>query len=468
MVADNVVPSAAGSYNPFLGPLAQGDSLSSPVRGATQFYNNNNDSIIVGGTSNSLFVRGLTLTETTGLTGIGDGAAWDFAQFNNFIIATGPNNPPQYLENINTDTTWSPLPGDPPTALKCARVGDFLILGNETSTTSRLTWSSFNSPAGDWSPSRLTQAGNALLPVQFGAIQKIVGGRYALVFQDRGIIRLSYVGPPKVWLSEIVSEDRGTTAPNSVVDVGYQTYFLSQDGFYVTNGSEFRPIGNDRVNNFFFETVDETKINQVQGTVDWLNGAVIWAFNDTTGTVRGFDRLLVYSWRYDRWSTATVDVDWVVGSTLDGITLEDLDALFGTIEDIPVSLDSEQFLAGDRRLAAFIQNTSGDSEYNVFDGEPMEATWRTGEFEPASAQRVFINEVYPLIQTNQWDMSCSVAARDNRGALQVSPPRLAGAAGFCAVRSEGQRLGVQMVKPAGGEWTRAQGVQINFVPAGMR
>ena len=250
VVADNVVPTAGNAYNPFFAPISQGDSLDSPVRGAQQFYNNNNDSVIVGGTSDSLFVRTNILTETTGLTAIGDDSAWDFTQFNNFIIATAPNNAPQYLTDINTDTSWAALPGSPPTASRCARVSDFLVLGNETSQVSRLTWSSFNNPTGDWTSSRTSQAGYAILPVQLGPIQRIIGGRYALVFQERGVIRLTYVGPPTVWRVDIVSEDRGATAPFSVVDVGYQTYFLSQDGFYVTNGSEFRPIGNDRINNF--------------------------------------------------------------------------------------------------------------------------------------------------------------------------------------------------------------------------
>ena len=42
VVADNVVPTAGQAYNPFFAPLPQGNVLDSPVRGAQQFYNNNN------------------------------------------------------------------------------------------------------------------------------------------------------------------------------------------------------------------------------------------------------------------------------------------------------------------------------------------------------------------------------------------------------------------------------------------
>lgn len=466
VIADNVIPSAGGSYNPLAAPVAQGETLTNPVQGASQLFNNNRDSVIVGGTSTSLFVRTTTFNETTGLTPIGTGQFWDFAQYNNFVIATAPNNPPQYLDNINTDTTWSALPGSPPSASRCARVGDFLVLGNETNNRSRITWSSFNNPTASWAPDRLSQSGTATLPVHLGPVQRIIGGRYALVFQERGVIRLTYVGPPTVWRVDIVSEDRGATAPAAVVDVGYQQYFLAQDGFYVTNGSEFSPIGNDRVNNWFFENVDQASINETHGAVDWQNGAIVWSFR--AANAQGFTRLLIYSWRYNRWSTASVGADWIVGSTLDGISIDELDAIYGNIDAIPISLDSNEFRAGDRRLAAFIQNASNQSEYSVFNGDPLAATWRTGEFEPAPAQRVFINEAYPLIESQEWDISCSVVARDNRGAVQASPPRVAGFSGFCAVRAEGQKVSMEMTKPAGGVWSRAQGLQINYQPAGMR
>ena len=468
VVANNVVPSAGQSYNPFFAPVPQGDVLANPVRGARQFYNNNNDSVIVGGTNNTLFIRTADLIETAGFTSIGAEGTWDFTQFNNFIIATGPNNPPQYLENINTDTSWEALPGGPPNATRCARVAEFLVLGNEISQTSRLTWSSFNNPAGDWTADRTSQAGSTILPVQLGAIQRIVGGRYSLVFQERGVVRLTYVGPPTVWRVDIISEDRGTTAPHSVVDVGYQTYFLSQDGFYVTNGSEFHPIGNERINNWFFEIVDQSQLSRVQGSIDWQNGAIVWAFQDRFSAVNGFNRLLIYSWRYQRWSTASVNTDWIVSSTIDGVSIDELDAIYGNIDAIPVSLDSAQFRAGGRRLAAFIQNADAQSEYNVFTGDALEAMWQTGEFEPAPARRTFVNEIYPLIETTQWDMSCSVAARDNQGNVQISPPQIAGVAGFCSARAEGLKIGVTMTKPAGGTWSRAQGVQINYQLAGMR
>ena len=162
-VADNVYPDAKG-FKPFRGAAGTGVEINDTVKGAQLFYNTNGDGVVVGGTDDDLFVYTSSLATTTGLTVIGDGEAWDFAQYNDIIVATAVNNSPQYLTDIDSDTTWSALPGSPPNAKRCARVGDFLMLGGIASNPNRIQWSSFNNPAGAWAASRLTQAGFTDLP----------------------------------------------------------------------------------------------------------------------------------------------------------------------------------------------------------------------------------------------------------------------------------------------------------------
>lgn len=466
VVADNVIPSPGG-YAPFPQLTGQSETVVGTVKGAQQFFRNTGDSVIVGGTDDRLFIRTTSITQTTGYSSIGSEEAWDFCRFNDFVIATAVNNDPQYLDDIDSDTSWSALPGSPPQAKRCARVGDFVMLGNIGGEVNKIQWSSFNSPTGSWSADRLTQAGSAYMPSQFGAVQKIIGGRYALIFQKRGVMRLSYVGPPSVWRADVVSEDRGATAAFSVVPVGYQTFFLAQDGFYVTNGSAFQPIGSDRVNEWFFENIDQASISTVQGAVDWQNSSVVWAFQSSAGGSDVYDRLIIYSWTQQRWSTATVDANWVVGSQIDPTTLEDLDAIYGDLDSIPESLDSESFKGGDRLLSAFTVD-GANAEYSTFTGSPSRATWETGEFQPSPGQRVFVSEVHALIEAETWDMEAAVIARNNMGVETTSTQVAAGWSGFCPVRAEGQKCRVKLVKPAGSTWSRAQGVQATFEPAGMR
>ena len=104
------------------------------------------------------------------------------------------------------------------------------MLGYIDGAPTRIQWSSFNSPATTWAADRLTQAGYADLDPRFGPITALVGGRYPMVFQERGISLVQYVGPPTVWRVSVVSEDRGCIAPFSVATIGSQTYFLSGMG----------------------------------------------------------------------------------------------------------------------------------------------------------------------------------------------------------------------------------------------
>lgn len=458
-VADNVIPTTNG-YGPLRSLTGQSETVTSAVRGAKQLFDNSGNSLIVGGMDDRLFIRRSSIMETSGMSSVGTDEAWDFAQFNDFVFATAANNAPQYLTDIDSDNTWSAVPGSPPNAKRCAKVAEFLMLGNISGAPNRIQWSAYNNPAGSWAASRLTQAGSVDLPMEYGDVQKIVGGRYALVFQERGITRLTYVGPPTVWRADVISQDRGALAPHSVVTVGYISYFLAQDGFYSTDGASVTPIGGRRVNEWFFNNVNQGQINQAHGAVDWQNECIFWAiYGDGASS---YTRMLTYSYAQNSWASATVSLDWLVGSTLDGVDLDSLDAIYTNLDNITVSLDSDEFKAKDRWLAAFVAN-----EYSTFTGSAARATWETGEMQPSPARRAYVRAVTPVLQADEWDSEVTLLMRDNRGAQTLSPKAVTGWDGSASVRGEGQKMAVRVVKP-GGTWKDATAVQVDFEAAGYR
>lgn len=341
VVANNCIPAESG-YAPLYGPVLSATTVTrsgggtqstflGPVRGAALAFRSDGSPVIVGGSQDNLFVRvGSAATETAAASSVVSGEFWDFAQFNDFVFATSIANNPQYLTDIDSDTSWSDLTGSPPKARYCERFADFLMLGYIDGFPNRIQWSGFNNPGGSWTADRLTQAGYADLDPRAGAVAALVGGRYPMVFQERGISLVQYVGPPTVWRVSLVSEDRGCIAPRSVATIGSQTFFLSQDGFYMTNGSEFVPIGSQRVNQWFFDNADNAYLSWTQAAVDWQTRCVIWAFRSAGSSLP--DKMLIYSWEQNRFSTATVGVDWIVGSRISATSLEDLDALFATLD----------------------------------------------------------------------------------------------------------------------------------------
>ena len=477
VVANNCIP-AEGGYAPMLAPVvatttvtAGGGGTSSafvgPVRGAALVFRSDGSPIIVGGSEDDLFVRsGSAAVETTVAASVISGEFWDFAQFNSFVFATSIANNPQYLTDVDSDTSWSDLTGSPPKARYCERFADFLMLGYIDGFPTRIQWSAFNNPGGSWAADRLTQAGFADLDPRGGAVTALVGGRYPMVFQERGVSLVQYVGPPTVWRVALVSEDRGCIAPRSVATIGSQTFFLSQDGFYMTNGSEFAPIGSQRVNKWFFETVDNAFISWTQAAVDWQNRCIVWAFRSVGSALP--DRMLIYSWEQDRFSTATVGVDWIVGSRISATTLEDLDALFATLEDVTPSMDSEVWLAGDRVLAAFISGGGATATFNTFNGSAMQADWELGAFQPAPGQRVFISGAQLVMDTTDWSMQVAAVPADNQRGETTTAYNSPGVDGAVPLRADGKEMRVALRMPAAADWRRAQAVQLTFRGSGRR
>jgi hypothetical protein len=262
-----------------------------------------------------------------------------------------------------------------------------------------------------------------------------------------------------------VSEDRGCIAPRSIATIGAQTYFLSQDGFYMTNGSEFLPIGSQRVNKWFYRTVDNAAIAWTQAAVDWQNRCIVWAFR-SVGAARP-DRMLIYSWEQDKFSTATVTVDWVVGSRIAATSLEDLDAIFATLEDVTPSMDDETWLSGDRVLGAFISSGSA-ATFNIFNGLALQADWELGAFQPTPGSRVFVSGAQAVLEAVDWSMQIAAVPANNERSETVTAYGTPGIDGAVPLRADGKEMRLALRMPSAAVWTRAQAVQLTYRGSGRR
>lgn len=475
IVADNCYPAPGGAYTPFAGASAQGDEIDEVVVGAAQFFKNDGTTVIVGGTSTKLLhLAGGTLTATTGYTAIGSGEFWDFAQFNARVIATAPNNSPQYLTDIASDTGWSALPGSPPEAKYCKRIGNWLMLANLSGLglPMSIQTSAENDPT-DWptpgtTDARLKRSGRVTIQQEHGPITRLAGDRYPMVFQERAISRIDTVQPPLNLRIEPIEEARGCIAPASVVTVGFVTYFLAHDGFWATDGNQVFPIGNQRVNDWFFDNVSETDRSVTHGAVSWERQCVVWAFYPESDPT-GYKRLIIYSWRDNRWSTATLSLDWLVDNKVAATTVEDLDAINSDLDALTPSLDDRFWSARSRVLSCFKQDGSGNSEMHLLNGDPLEAIWETGDFEPEPGRRVAVNAIYPIVENESENTEAALIVRAKKGGAGMTGTQTAiNAAGFCPVRGDGRFARARMVIPAGASWDKASGLQAEFRVSGKR
>jgi hypothetical protein len=335
----NVYPIGNG-YAPMKSIGLFTDALIARCQGAFAAKDDSANAANFAGDATSLYRLGddngwndVTRTATAYATGIDE--FWSFSQFGSNIVAVnGSDEPQKYV--IGTSTEFEALGGNPPTARYVTVVRDFVLLGNLSSGAAKVHWSAFNNSEG-WTVGT-DQSDEQTFP-DGGWVQGVVGGEVGYVIQERSIRRLTYVGGDIIFQIDEVEKLRGTRAPKSIVQVGGTFFYLGQDGFYWFTGEGSKPIGAEKVDRFFYRTVDQGYLYRVVGAADPARRVVVWAF-PSTGTVDGTpDSIIGYRWDIDRWFLISATVDYIHQATTQGYTLEGLDAVSSSIDALPASLD---------------------------------------------------------------------------------------------------------------------------------
>ena len=380
---------------------------------------------------------------------------WRFLQFGSRFLAANGDETIQAW-NLGTSTTWADVDAAAPTAKYITAVRDFVVTANlGDSERNKVQWSGINDET-DWTPSATNQSDFQVIP-DGGEIRGITGGEFGLVLMERSIVRMSYAGTPLIFQFDNIARNLGCLEPNSVTQYQGITYWLGEDGFYACDGQQTIPIGSEKVDRYFFDSVDEAFISRMSATFDPIRNLIIWAYpsNGGSGTV---DSLIIYNFATRNWSRAEANISYVGQSATPSFTLEGLDS-FGTLDSLTTSLDSIVWLGGKANVVG-VQN----SKIVTFTGQSMSATLNTGDLE--LAERVSIaNMTRPLI--DQGSGSVAVASRNRLGdAISFGSFVNADSEGRAALRTTG-RYHRFSVKPSG-SWRTAIGLDVNIVPLGNR
>ena len=321
---------------------------------------------------------------TTGTEGF-----WRFERFGNLVIATNYDNPVQKYD-LSSDTSFAALAGSPPQAQHIAVVRNFVVLGHLNSGgANKVRWCA-NDDATEWTIGT-DEAGEQTIP-EGGPITGLMGGEFGLVFQENRITRMDYQGPPLNFSFDEIEKNNGCIASGSVIRFGILTYYLSQNGFYVTDGTKSVPIGNEKVDKYFFSKLDQELLYKITSTIDPINKVVIWSYASNQGSGEP-DWLIMYNWDTQRWSEIEVDHQVVFNTLSTGRTLESLDTDYPDIDAMTISFDSRVFQGGTLLLAAI----NSSNALATFTGDVMEACLRTGIYELNEFEYTFISEVWPEI-----------------------------------------------------------------------
>ncbi len=379
---------------------------------------------------------------------------WRFTQFGTVLIAANGTAKLQGYD-VDSATLFADLAADAPTARYVTVVRDFVVCGNvQTDYPNRVQWSGINNEA-TWTPSATTQADYQDIP-DGGTVVGLTGGEFGLVFMDRSIHRMSYVGSPLVFQFDNISRNLGCYEPNSIIQYGGTSFFLADDGFYACDGQNVIPIGNEKVNRYFFNDVDEGTLFLMSAAVDPAKKLIIWSYASKSSATP--DKLIIYNYQTQRWTSGTASVDRIASTSTPSVNLEGMD-VYGTLDTIMTSFDSRLWLGGRLQLAGV-----DGAKIITFTGANATATLETGDIEiPGSTSAITM--VKPIVD----DGSASVALLSRRLLTESTvfgSQTAANSENRVAVRGIGRYHRLQLTPT--GSWTSAVGMDIDLNPLGTR
>lgn len=276
----------------------------------------------------------------------------------------------------------------------------------------------------------------------------------AIIMQDDASRLIQFGGAPGGALYTIakIADGRGTVGERSCVSFDGMVFYWATDGAYkFTMGEGNKPIGAEKINRWFLARVDQSRMSEIQGSIDPLNKVVWWRFptlSDTSTTV--FKGLLGYDWQVNEWVTATVDTSSLGRLSTPGYTLDQMDG-FGVLDVIDIPLDS-RFWQGGQPVFAALNSTY---KFSTFSGTPMAATLRS----------CVMNS--PVTSKIGWATPISDAPNSTLalGSNDTLSDRIAWTAAAGKVRNgatpqriQGMNLQMEEAIPAGETWSYSNGV----------
>lgn len=462
-VCKNVVP-AGNSYQPFLAPVVYSSALPARCQGAFSTRDTAGNTSTFAGDATKLYKLASAaysdVSIAAGYTTAVD-ERWFFTQYGNNVIATNINDAMQ-VYNLGTSSLFANLSATAPKARYVCRVRDFLVVGNTNDATDgsvpyRVRWPNVEDIT-DWTVSASTQADYQDLDSADGWVKQVVGGEYGVIFQERAITRMSYIGSPAVFQFAKVESNRGTQAPGSVVKIGNQIAYLGIDGFYIFDGNQSVPIGTNKIDKTFYDDLDANYMERICSVVDFSKQIIYWAYPNADATAGRPNRILCYNYSPNatkRWSRIeTVDIEFLFTSYSEGYTLDGLDAISSSIDALAFSLDSRVWTGNNLLLSAF---DSSHKQTN-FTGTALDAVLETAEAQVNPKGRANITNTRPIID-GSGTVTVQMGARNlHSESASFGSAVSVNTSGYCPVRSNA-RYHRARVNVTGG-FNDAQGIDL--------
>lgn len=449
--AVNVLPAANG-YRPVRSVAAISDPLSATFKGGAAFISGAGAAYLLAGTANGL-ERYAAGTWSTLLAAMSVTDRWRFTQFGDFVIAVNGVQTTQ----VDLDSGAATYIADAPTGNGVAVVGDFVVITQSDGNRLLVSWSAFNDHT-KWTPG-VDQSGFQPM-LTGGELKGIAGGEYGVILQRFRLVRMERTGDAKAPFNFAeITPNFGCASSGSIAQAGRTIFFLSDRGFMaLEDGQSLRPIGNEKFDQTFRDTVSQDDYERIWSAVDPKRSIVMWGIPGSSG------RIWVYNWVLDRASTIEVPFSGLFTGYEASQTLEQVAAAYPNLDTMPYSLDDPRFQGGDPRLYI----VTPDNRVGAFSGPNLQATLTQGWWAPVDPNVARIQALWPVSDATTGITVAIDARQQMGGALGVRTENDMQASGRVPMRNRGKYLMISVTHAAGSAWSFSTGFDLDYDSGGLR
>ncbi len=276
--------------------------------GGTVSFTNASPTIV---TSTILYTEGAALKFSGGSlpTGVTAGTTYYVFEVNGltFKLLDGAGNP---VNTTSSGTGSVSLIVDCPVVQNSLTVSDssrFIIVfgtndyGSSTMDPMLIRWSAQDDPY-NWTPDPTNQAGFVRVSHGSEIVATVQTRQEVLVFTDSSVYSLQYLGPPYVWVPQLLGDNISIESPNAAVIASGIVYWMGIDKFYSYDG-RVQTLNCD-LRRYIFGDFNQAQAAQVfAGTNEGFNE--VWWFYCSSSS-NEIDRYVIYNYLEKIWYYGTM------------------------------------------------------------------------------------------------------------------------------------------------------------------
>ena len=222
----------------------------------------------------------------------------------------------------------------------------------------------------NWTPSVTNQAGSIRISHGSEIVGIVQTRQEIVVFTDSAIYSLQYLGPPYIWVPQLLGDNISIMSPNAAVIASGIVYWMGVDKFYQYDG-RVQTLNCDLRRHVFGDLNQEQALQVFAGTSEGFN-EVWWFYCSADSTA--VDRYVIYNYLENIWYYGTMSRTAWLDSGLQDVPIA---ANYVTATLTGNLINHETGLNDNTTgTATAIDAYIGSSEFDIGDGHNFGFVWR--------------------------------------------------------------------------------------------